>query len=116
MKLLQVVQPEEEVVQAEEEGMFVDRGSANPSPSWGWEYYEKKYGKPDESNVEGYWIDDEIEVELEKPTGKERQQQQELERERDYSDPDYTQEEEQQRDEEYLNNKLDILYSAGFGR
>ena len=41
-----------------------------------WQDVEKKYGSPDESNVEGYWLDDEPEIkEKEKPTGKERQKQ-----------------------------------------
>ena len=66
--------PRAKLIQSENDN-FIDRGSANPSPSWGWEYYEQKYGKPDESNVEGYWIDDEIEVELEKPSGKERERE-----------------------------------------
>ncbi len=81
LKLLQVVN--------DEEGIFVDRGSANPSPPRSYTYYEIKYGEPDESNVEGYWIDDEIEVELEKPTGKERERQPDNERPRDYYDRDY---------------------------
>ena len=96
--------PRAKLIQSEEDN-FIDRGSANPGPPRSWEYYEKKYGKPDESNVEGYWIDDEIEVETEKPTGKERERQQELERERDYTDFGPSREDYQ----EYLDDRLDRL-------
>ena len=82
-----------------------------------WEDVEKKYGSPDESNVEGYFIDDEPEIkEKEKPTGKERERKPDNERERDYFDTEYTQEQERRDYQEYMENKLDILYSAGFGR
>ena len=47
----------------------------NPRLKLLWQDIEKKYGSPDESNVEGYWIDDEFVEEKEKPSGKERQKQ-----------------------------------------
>jgi len=76
---------------------------------------EEKYGSPDESNVEGYFIDDEFVEEKEKSTGKERERQPDNERPRDYYDRDYTQEQERRDYQEYQDAKLDPLFSAGFG-
>ena len=47
---------------------------------------------------------------------KERERQRDNEREREYYDTEYTQEQERRDYQEYYDSKMDILFSAGYGR
>ena len=68
-----------------------------------WQDVEKKYGAPNESNVEGYFIDDEPEIkEKEKPTGKERERERQDDRSTQQMRDDY-EDYMQERDERYVD-------------